>query len=261
MRWHDVLLRVRALLLRRRTEDELDDEVQFHLEMEARKNRAAGMSAVEARRAARVEFGGIDRAKEQCRDARGVSWIETLVQDARYALRGIRRSPGFALTVAATLALGLGLNTTLFTIFNAYVLRPLAVRDPYSLYRFTWMNRNGENDRFSWHEFQDFQKQNPAFSEVLGFDHLGFARVEGHAMFGELVTGNYFRMLGVNAVVGRTLFPEDAAAPGSAPVVVLSFKAWRAKFASRPDIVGKKVFIHGYPLEVVGVAPEGFGGL
>jgi predicted permease len=261
MNWSDLFLRLRALVVWRRVERELDEELRFHIATETRRNLAAGLSADDAARAARARFGGIDQAKEACRDARRIRWIETLLQDVRYSMRGFRRTPLFALTVVATIALGLGLNTTLFTIFNAYVLRPLAVRDPYSLYRFTWMNRNGENDRFSWHQFQDFQKQNPAFSEVLGFDHLGFARVEGHAMFGELVTGNYFRMLGVNAVVGRTLFPEDVTAPGSAPVVVLSFKAWRAKFASRPDIVGKKVFIHGYPLEVVGVAREGFSGL
>ena len=111
--------------------------------------------------------------KLSSREARGIGWIETLLQDVRYSIRGFRRTPGFSVTVVATIALGLGLNTTLFTVFNAYVLRPLAVRDPYSLYQFTWMNRSGENDRFSWHEFQDFQNQNPAFSEVLGFDHLG----------------------------------------------------------------------------------------
>src|SRR5579863_649783 len=207
MSWNDLLLRLRALAFRKRVERELDEELQFHLEMERRKNAAAGVSDTEAAGLARVQFGGVEQAKEECRDARGLFWIDTILQDVRYALRGFRRTPAFALTVVATIALGLGLNTTLFTIFNAYVLRPIAVRDPYSLYQFTWMNRNGENDRFSWREFQDLQNQNPAFSEVLGFDHLGFARVEGHTMFGELVTGNYFRMLGVNAVLGRTLIP------------------------------------------------------
>ena len=251
---------LRALLLRRRMEDELDDEVQFHLAMQARKNRAAGMSAVEAGRAARLEFGGIDRAKEQCRDARGVSWIETLAQDVRYALRGIRRSPGFALTVAATLALGLGLNTTVFTIFNAYVLRPLAVRDPYGLYQFTWVNRGGEGHLFTWREFQDFRKNAPAFSEVLGFRTLSI-RAEGHVMFGQLVTGNYFRMVGVVPALGRTLAAGDTASPGGAPVVVLSSTAWKNKFGGDRAIVGKTIVVHGYPLEVIGVAAAGFGGL
>src|SRR5450755_1059697 len=138
MPWSDYLLRARALLFRRRLEDELDEELEFHIAMQTRKNRAAGMSERESSQRARAQFGGLQQAKEECRDARGVSWIETLAQDVRYALRGFRRSPVFALTVAATIALGLGLNTTVFTIFNANVLRPLAVRDPHSLYQFTW---------------------------------------------------------------------------------------------------------------------------
>ena len=216
MPWRDYLLRARALFLRRRVEDELDEELQFHLAMQARKNLAAGMSDGEASRQAHVQFGGVQQAKEECRDARGVSWIETLAQDIRYAVRGFRRSPGFALTVVGTIALGLGLNTTVFTIFNAYVLRPLAVRDPHSLYQFTWTNRGGEGHLFSWAEFQDVRKQAPAFSEMLGYRPLKI-RADGHVLFGHLVTGNYFRMVGVNASLGRTLVPEDAAAPGGAP--------------------------------------------
>ncbi len=166
MSWHDLLLRLRALLVWRRVEHELDEELRFHIEMQTRKNVAGGMNAREAARRARVQFGGVEQAKEECRDARGIGWIETLLQDVRYALRGFRRTPGFALTVVATIALGLGLNTTLFTIFNAYVLRPVAVRDPYNLYLFTWMNRKGDGHLFTWQELQDFRNQNPAFSEV-----------------------------------------------------------------------------------------------
>src|SRR5258708_941096 len=229
--------------------------------MQTRKNVEAGMNAREAARRARVQFGGVEQAKENCRDARGIGFIETLLQDVRYALRGFRRTPGFALTVVATIALGLGLNTTLFTIFNAYVLRPVAVRDPYSLYLFTWMNRKGDGHEFTWQELQDFRRQNSAFSEVMGVNHVSFARLRGHMLFGNLVTGNYFHMLGVNAALGRTLLPEDAAAPGSEPVVVLSYAAWKNKFGGDPEMVGKKLLIHGYPLEVVGIAREGFSGL
>lgn len=260
LNWNRVLLRVRALVFRRRVEGELDEELQFHLAMQARKNRLAGLSEPEARRRARVEFGGFDQAKEGCRDTRGVRSIEMLSQDIRYALRGFRRTPGFALTVIVTIALGLGLNTTFFTIFNAYVLRPLAVRDPHSLYQFTRM-KGDDVHLLTWHEYQDFQGDNPAFSEVLGYQPLFFTRVQGHALFGDLVTGNYFGMLGVTAALGRTLLPEDAAAPGSGAVIVLSSKAWKSKFGGDPQIIGKKLIIHGYPLEVVGVARAGFNGL
>jgi hypothetical protein len=261
MNRNDLFLRLRALFAWRRVESELDEELRFHIEMQTRKNLAAGMRHDDAARHARIQFGGVAQAQEECRDARRTGFFETLFQDVRYAIRGFRRTPGFAFTVIATVALGLGLNTSLFTAFNAYVLRPLAVRDPYSLYRYTWINRNGDGHMFSWREFQGLCSQNPAFSEIMAVDQLGFARAEGHIMFGQLVTGNYFRMLGIEAALGRTLYPEDAAAPGSAPVVVLSFKTWLNKFAGDPDIVGKKIFIHGYPLEVVGVARGGFTGL
>ena len=219
------------------------------------------MRPVEARRKVNVQFGGLEQVKEECRDMRGLRFIETISQDVRYALSGFRRTPGFALTVVATIALGLGLNTTLFTIFNAYVLQPLRVSDPYRLYQFTWANRNLEGHRFSWNEFQDFQKQNPAFSEVSAFNRVSFARVEGHLMLGHLVTGNYFQMLGVSALRGRTLLPEDAEVPGSAPVAVLSSEAWTNKFGRDPNIIGKQIPIHGHTVQVVGVAQAGFRGI
>src|SRR6476660_8168374 len=144
MIWSDCRLRIRALLYRRCAEDELDEELKFHLAMQTRRNLDSGMNPRDASLGARVRFGGLVQVKEECRDARGLNLIETLCQDARYALRGFRRTPGFALTVVATIALGLGLNTTVFTIFNAYVLRPVAVRDPYSLYLFHWTIKSGE---------------------------------------------------------------------------------------------------------------------
>src|SRR5436305_5555140 len=156
MAWSDFQLRLRALLFRHKVEDELDEELQFHIDMETRKNLATGMRPVEARRKVNVQFGGLEQVKEECRDMRGLQFIETISQDVRYALSGFRRTPGFVLAVVATVALGLGLNTALFTIFNAYVLQPLRVSDPYRLYQFTWANRNQEGHRFSWQEFQEF---------------------------------------------------------------------------------------------------------
>jgi hypothetical protein len=227
--------------------------------MQAQKNLASGMDAPDGTRTAGIQFGGYQQVMEACRDARGLNLLHSLWQDARYALRGFRRTPGFVLTVVATIALGLGLNTTVFTFFNAYVLQPLNVRDPHSLYQFTWRKANGDGHQFTWQELQDFRRQNPAFSEVLGFDRLSFARVRGRMMFGHMVTGNYFQMLGVNAAVGRTLLPGDDAGTGSTPVVVLSSNAWANKFGGDPEIVGKVIVIHGCPLEIVGVARAGYG--
>jgi predicted permease len=254
---HDLFLRIRALFLRRRVEQELDEELRFHLEMATRKNAAEGSDAA---RLARVRFGGIDSVKEECRTVRGTQLLESTLRDIKYALRGFRRSPLFVLTVVGTISLGLGLNTALFTLFDNFVLRPLPVRDPYSLYEFNWSDRAGRQRAFSWQEFENFSKNNPAFSEVTAM-HSYFARAEGRPMLGALVTSNYFHMLGGVAALGRTLIPEDSPAPGREPVIVLSYTAWQNKFGGDPNIIGKKLALRGYPLEVIGVTREGFGGL
>src|SRR6187402_2929390 len=116
MNWTDLKLRVRALLFRRRVEDELDEELQFHVAMEVSRKVEAGIPVSDALRRVNVQFGGLDKVKEECREVRGLQLIETTWQDVRHALAGFRRTPGFALTAVATIALGLGLNTTLFTI-------------------------------------------------------------------------------------------------------------------------------------------------
>jgi predicted permease len=257
MNRHDLLLRIRGLFLRRRAEQELDEELRFHLEMSARKNAAAG---ADAGRLAQVRFGTIDSVKEECRTVRGTELVETTLRDIKYALRGFRRSPLFVLTVVGTIALGLGLNTALFTIFNNFVLRTFPVHDPYSLYAFSWTDRAGHEHSFTWNEFGEFSKNNPAFSEVVAM-HYFYARPEGRPLMGALVTGNYFQMLGGVAALGRTLIPDDSSAPGREPVIVLSYSAWQNKFGADPNIIGRKLVLHGYPLLVIGVTKEGFGGL
>ncbi len=193
----------RALIFRKRAERDLDDELEFHVEMQARKNLLQGMGEEEAWRRARIQFGGGSQVKEECRDARGISLIETTWQDVRYALRGFRRSPTFVLTVVATIALGLGLNTALFTIFNATYFRPMGVRDAHSLYEVFWIDRAGQGHDYTWPQYQEFLTQNPAFSEALGYQHTE-ARVDGRTVLGTLVTEDYFRVLGVGAALGRT---------------------------------------------------------
>src|SRR2546422_5908987 len=144
----------------------------FHLEMQARKHRDAGVCDADAQRLARVRFGSTALVADQCRDARGIGFIETLWQDVRYAVRSFRRAPAFALTVIGTIALGLGLNAAVFTIFNAYVLRPIAVRDPYSLYGVYWIDRAGHGHRFNWQEYVDFREHNPVFPQAIAVRNL-----------------------------------------------------------------------------------------
>jgi len=253
----DLFLCLRALLLRSRVEEELNDEVEFHLAMARRKHLDAGHGEAEASRLARLDFGRVGAVKEDCRGVREIKSVESALQDIRYALRSFRRSPGFVLTVAGTIALGLGLNLALFTLFNAYVLHPISIRDPYSLYSFTWADREGNGHAFSWDEYGQFEKEKPAFSEVAAVQYV-YTRVDGHVFQGQLVTGNYFQMLGVGAQLGRPLLPEDASAPGREPVIVLSYQAWHSIFGGRPDIVGTKIMVRGFPMEVVGVARKGF---
>jgi predicted permease len=177
-----------------------------------------------------------------------------MLQDVRYAIRGFLRTPAFAITVIVTIGLALGLNTTLFTIFDSYVLRPFAVRDPYSLYQFTWLTRNGGTHQFTLREFEDFQSHNPVFAEAIASEPAAaFARTEGISLLGQRVSRNYFTMLGIDAAMGRSFLAEDA--------VVLAYGAWKEKFGADPKILGKKLVLFGSVYEVVGVARKDFNGL
>lgn len=236
MKVSDVRLRLRALVLRGRTERELLDELDFHLEMERRKLRGAGLSEQEADRRARARFGSTALIADQCRDARGITLFETILQDLRYAFRSCRRSPAFALTITLTIGLGLGVNTAVFTIFNAYVLRPLSVQDPQSLYAFAWTTRTGFGPSFRWSEFQDLREEQHVFSDVMATRQI-VTRLGDQPALGQLVTLDYFEMLGVEPAAGHTFVAHGASIEDD--VIVLSHEAWRRRFASDPDIVGK----------------------
>jgi predicted permease len=175
-------------------------------------------------------------------------------------LRGFRKSPGFALAVMGTIGAALGLNTTAFTVFNAYVLRPIAVHDPWALYSFTWYGKNGQGHRFTWAQFQDLAARQSPFSEAIAVENLQ-ADVEGRTLFGQLVSGNYFTMLGAGVAEGRPLLPRDASAPGSGAVMVVSYDAWKNKFGADPNLIGKTLHLRGHAFEVVGIASPGFAGL
>jgi predicted permease len=257
----DLWLRLRALVLSRRVERELHEELDFHVEMQTRRHLAAGLDATEARRLAHAQFGSTALVEDRVRDARGIRFFETLLQDLRYAVRSFRRAPAFALTVVGTIALGLGLNTAVFTIFSTYVLKPFDIRDPYSLYEIGWISNSGVAPRFTWLEYDALTRDQSVFSEVLAEQHPLITRIEGHTSFVRLVSGNYFRMLGVNAALGRTLERDDASAPGSAAVAVISHALWERVFGGDPAVLGRKVLIQGQPCEIIGVARQGFDGL
>src|SRR5580692_11300724 len=183
-----------------------------------------------------------------------------MLRDIRYALRTLRSGPAFAITVVLTLGIGLGLNTTLFTLFNAYVLRPFAVKDPYSLYHFGWQTTRGARQGLTWRQYQDLHREAPVFSDLVGSSPL-ITRVESRNVYGMAVSGNYFAMLNAGALHGRPILPDDASAPGSSPVVVLGYPFWQAAFAGDPGVVGRTIHIADRPFQVVGVTLPDFTGI
>jgi predicted permease len=258
--WRTLAVHVRALVRRRTTDAELTDEIRFHLERDVERRVARGESESNAWASARREFGNVTVLTEEARDAARVDVIEQLGQDARYALRGFRRAPRFTLTVVLTIGLGLGLVTSAFTIFDAYVLRLLEVRDPRSLYEMHLYDRLGRERRVSWNEYQALERSNPALTETIAVGWM-VVRHHGEPLMLQAVTGNFFRTLGVPPALGRTLAPGDAAGQGTAPVLVLSHRAWIGKFGGDSGVVGKELRLRDRAFEIVGVAREGFDGL
>jgi putative ABC transport system permease protein len=204
---------LRALATRSRSERELAEELDFHQAMQAARHRATGLAEEDAARRARRDFGSLAWVADACRDVRGISFFESVWRDLGHGLRSFRRTPTFALTVIATVGLGLGLNTAVFSVFNAYVLKPLPIQDPFSVYSFTWMNRAGYGHRFTWPEYQAFRSSNDVFANTFASRKQFISRIDGVPAVGELVTGEYFRMLGVGATLGRPLVPDDSSAP------------------------------------------------
>jgi predicted permease len=254
-----ILVRVRALLHRTRAEAELDEELRYHLERDVERLVARGMSAEEARRVARREFGNVELHKEDVRDVWRPPHLAAAWRDLRFALRGFRRAPAFAATVVLTIALALGLNTTAFTIFDAYVLRPIAVRDPFSLFELRWLDRAGHPHAFTWDEAEAVRAL-PVASAGFAYQRIQ-ARVDGRPLFGAAASGDALGVLGATMALGRPLLPDDATPPAGAPVIVLSHDAWRGRFGGDSSIVGRTVLVRGVPLTVVGVLARGFGGI
>src|ERR1700677_1162436 len=227
-------LRVRFHSLFRRTAviQEIDQELQFHLEQQMEKYLQAGLTREQARRRIRLEFGGLAQIKEDCREARGISVVEHIGQDVRYAMRIFGRTPGFTVLVVMTLALGIGANTAIFSLINAALLKMLPVRDPEQLVQFNTINPAiGQNDFFPYPAFQKFRQKNDAFSGILAFANVNEVDVEvngqGQVAKGQVVSGDYFSTLGVTAMLGRTIAPQDDQAAGGGAVAVISYRFWR----------------------------------
>src|SRR5690242_931526 len=203
----DMWLRMRALLRWKSVESELDDELRFHLERQVEKYVEGGLSREEATRRARMEFGGVEQVKEEYRDARGVSPIETLTRDIRYGLRTLRSKPGFSVVAILTLALGIGANTAIFSVIDSVLLRPLPYTDPASLVMVWEKNSQHGNahNTVSPPDFLDWGSRNAVFSGMAAFfdqraNLTGGGQPQEVAL--QAVTANLFSVLGVNSILG-----------------------------------------------------------
>ncbi len=266
MTWLRVFIhRLRGLFLKRRLEQELDEEIRSHLDMQIEDNLRHGMSPNEARYHALRKFGGVEQVKESYRDRYSLSAVDSTLQDLRYALRALRRSPGFAVVAALTLALGIGANTAIFSLIDAVLLKRLPVKQPEQLVLLRHADRRATVTPFGYHTYKQFRDQNQVFSGVLAYHPLRLTvSVDGQpepAVAGQLVSGNYYAVLGVNAALGRTIVPDDDRAPGESPVCVISHNYWQRRFAGDPVVVGKIIHLSGSPFTIVGVTPPEFFGL
>ena len=264
-RWlHVIPLRIRSLFRWRAVEDELDDELRYHLERKTEEGVVNGLCAGEARRAALLDLGGIEQRKEECRDARGVRWLEEFLQDLRYGCRLLRKNPAFSAVVVLALALGLGANIALFSLFNTVLLGALPVQNPEQLVVLSTVNEKSDSiTSFSYPMYRELRDKNAVFSGLFaqaGVEMNASYAGESEKARGELVTGNYFETLGVRPWRGRLFSQADDRSSGAHPVAVLSYEYWQRRFGGDPGIVGGKLILNNRPMTVVGITPPGFYG-
>ncbi len=240
-----------------RTRKDFSDEVQAHLDLETDRLIADGSSPEEARQAARRAFGNVTRVKERFHEACRWTWIEQAAQDLRYAARGLSHSPAFVATSVLTLAVGLCLVTVVFTIFNAYVLRPFPIRDPFSLYQIAWRSPETGGRALRWRDYQELRDRRDLFDAVIGETARSVSST-GRPLMAALVSDNYFDALAPDMLLGRPLSQLNAGETGTPPAV-LSREAWTRLFGSDPAAIGRELDINGRTFVIVGVLREFIG--
>src|SRR5215467_11630801 len=250
----DLAQRFETLFRRRSVEQELDDELAFHVELLANRHIADGVPHDEAMRRARLELGGFDQVREAHRDARGVRLLDDLGNDLRYTIRQIRRSPGFAALAVVCLGLGIGANTSIFSALNSVLFRPLAGADPGRLVRLG----RGTSANFSYPDFKDLQTRGRQLSGLTAsFPMESDLEVDGVSEFvaAEVVTADYGAVLGVTPALGRW-FTSD-----TEPVAIISHAVWQNRFGGSRNVLGRRVGSEAQSFRIVGVAPRAFTGI
>ena len=277
-----------SLLHRDSVESAIDAELRTHIELRAEDLQRTGLTPAEALRRARIEFGSVEAHKADIRSSLGLRLLDELRADLRYAVRMLRRSPGFTAVAVASLALGIGANTIIFTLAKGILLDRLAVPQPNQLRLFAIIRDNHSPLHRFWGDYyktpdgrsithsisypvyQLMRQQNlakPVLEDLFAFRYLGdfnrfTATVDGHAgtVTGELVSGNFYQQLGVQPILGRAIQPSDDDAPGSGPVAVISDGLWARLFGRSPSVIGKTIQLNLIPITIVGVNPPGFTG-
>jgi predicted permease len=265
--WFTVPLRLRSIFRHRVVEQELDEELQFHLDCKIHEGIAAGLSPREARYRALRAMGGLDQRKEEMRDARNIGWLTDFTQDVRYALRSLRRTPAVAAFIVVTIALGVGMTATPFSMLDALVFRPYPVPNPSSVVTLVSTSHDNAFDSFSYREYLDLRDQTKSYDGVIAnapLTPVAFSanpRTTPLVRGGLLVSSNYFRALGVEPLLGRGFRDDEDSVLGRDAVAVLAPDFWRREFAADPSVVGRRVRVNGTDFTVVGVAPDSFPGM
>ena len=256
----EFLARLRFLVFPKKHSD-LDDELRYHLDQSISAKVAAGLSASDARRQALIEFGGIETTREQCHRQWPGWWAGAISQDLRYALRGISTHRWFSAAIVATLALGIGLNTMVFTLVNAVLLKPVPNGD--RLVSVMGLNRstNDRNLPLSYPDFEDYRARVTSFQffEAVRPDSGVISETGNPPQQYELnrTTTGIFSMIQAKAYLGRAFLPSDGL-PGAPPVVVIGYRVWQERYAGLPGVIGRQVHLNGQPATIIGVMPKGF---
>jgi predicted permease len=259
---NDLKLRVRALLRPNRVEEELHEELAFHIEREARKLIDEGLTPTDARQRAQARFGSTTLTADECRDERGTAVIDNTIRDIQYAFRSFAKAPLAALTIVVTVAIGLGLVAVLFTVLNVMLFRVDQVPDVADMYQVERTQlATGQAAVVNRPLLDAIRAETAVFSDAYATVPEVDLYVNGRTMAVTLVSGNFFQVVRVNPVMGRALMPADDAPSGGNAVVVLSHKGWDRHFNRDPNVLGRAVLVNGVPFEIIGVTAEGFRGL
>src|SRR5262245_32835125 len=255
--FYTVPLRLRSLFRRRQVEQEMDEEIRYHLERQTQEHIAKGMTPEEARYAALRAMGGIERRKEECRDMRGVNFVENLAQDLRYGARMLLKNPGFTLIAVVTLALGIGANAAIFSFVNAVLLKPLPYPDPERIVRVGEKHPGGFSKPISTLNFLDWERQNRCFQflSAIAWDTVTLTGSDSPKQLNvHRVSASYFKALGVEATLGRT-FAASENEVGAGLEVVLSNRIWQSRFGGDPKVIGRKITLDAKSYTIIGVLP------